>query len=220
MKRLVRSIPAILAIALLVAFPFVAHAEEGGTAGAQAVPSGRVIVVDYYISDGGLTAGKTCTVTYILHNTARSATVSNVLVSGWVEGGAPVDMVGINQVYLPRITPDGEASFEIEYYTKNVDLTAIDSYSVGLSISYIDDGTKTERTNSVSLRLPVSEDAHIAIDEADMRWQTPEASALFGLLNSWPMQLVFLAGLFACGAGIVLLLLGKLKASSLWRRQY
>jgi len=218
MKRLVRGIPAILAIALLMAFPVVAHAEEAGAA--PAVPSGRVIVADYYTADGGLTAGKTCTVTYILHNTAKSAAVSNVLVNGWVESGAPVDLVGINQVFLPRISPDGEAAFELEYYTKNVDLTAIDSYSVGLTISYIDEGTKTERTNSVSLRLPVSDSAIIAVDEADMRWQTPESSTLFRLLNSWPMQLVFLVGLFACGAGIALLLLGKLRASRLWRRQY
>jgi len=220
MKRLLKSIPVALVIALLAAFPVIAHADEDEATApaAPAVPAGRVIVIDYSVADGGLTAGQTCTVTYILHNTAKNATVSNVLVNGWVESGAPVDLVGINQVYMPRISPDGEVSFEFEYYTKNVDLTAIDSYSVGMTISYIDDGTKTERSNSVSVRLPVSDSSHFAVDSVDMRWQMPESSTLFGLLNSWPMQLVYLAGFVACGAGIVLLLFGKLKASRLWRR--
>ena len=220
MKRLLGCIPAALAIALLVALPATARADEDGASATPAVPAGRVIVADYFVSGGGLKSGATCTVTYVLYNTSKTSSVTGVLVSGWVENGAPVDLVGVNQVYVPRIPPENEIMIEFEYYAKNVDLTAIDSYSAGLTISYIDEGSKTERTNSVSLRLPVSDGGYSAVYGVDWRWQTPEPSALSGLMNSRPMQLVYLAGFVACCAGIALLLLGKLRASRLWRRHY
>jgi len=217
-NRLSKSIPAALVFTVLImltlAFPLTAFADEDDellSAGPKA--ASRVIISDYSVADGGLTAGKTCIATFTLHNVNENAAVNSVLVTGGIETGAPVVYVGVNQAYVPLIEPGGEAVVEFEYYTKNVDMTSIDSISVALTISYVDEGTEIERTNSVSLRLPVSESTPAVVSDADMHWQEPGTSGMNGFLDSGRMQMVYFVGLVVCGVGIGVLLFRKLKAA-------
>jgi len=212
-----RLLAPILMLALMLALPTTAHA-YAAPAEDDAKPASRVVVSGYSVADGGLEAGRASTASITLHNTAKTAVVSSLLVTGWVETGAPVEIVGVNQVYVPLIRPDGEATVEFDYYTKNVDLASIDTISAGFTITYYDEGSAVERTNSVSLRLPVLESSRAAVDEAEMRWREPTPSSIDRFLNSNLMQLLYFTGLAVCAAGIAILVLLKLKSARWWRR--
>jgi len=214
MMRLTRTVIAVLATMLVYAFPAAVSASEGTD---QMIPASRVMIDEYYVVDGGLIAGKTSTAVFMLKNTGVTASVNSVLITGWIETEAPVEFAGSNQVYVPLIPPGGIVAVEVEYSTKNVDLTSIESISAGFTISYGDEGTGVERTNSVSLRLPVSGGRNAGVSEEDMRWTEPGDSVLDVLLYSQGMQFVYAAGLVICCAGIVVIL-GRRLADAIAKR--
>ena len=115
----------------------------------------RVMISDYYVVGGGLVAGEINTAVFILKNTGETSWVTSLLLTGWIDSGAPVDFDGTNQVYVPYIMPRGEVAVEFTYYTKNVDLTLIDTISAGFAINYGDEGSGAERVNNVSFRPPI-----------------------------------------------------------------
>jgi len=214
MNKLIKIIIAISAVLLLFTFPAAVSA-AGETA--QITPASRVLIDDYYVVGGGLAAGKTSAAVFMLKNTGMTASVNSVLITGWIETGAPVEFTGSNQAYVPLIPPGGIVAVEIEYSTKNVDLTSIESVSAGFTISYGDEGSGAERTNSVSLRLPVSGGRNVVIKEEDMHWTVPGESALDELLYSRNMQFVYAAGLALCCFGIVVIL-GRRLAEAVAKR--
>ena len=214
MNRLIKTFIAVPAVLLLFAFPAAVSA-AGETV--QTTPASRVLIDEYYVIDGGLVAGKTSTAVFMLKNTGVTANVNSVLITGWIETGAPVEFTGSNQAYVPVIPPGGLVAVEIEYSTKNVDLTSIESVSAGFTISYGDEGSGVERTNSVSLRLPVSGGRNVVISEEDMHWTAPGDSALDGLLYSENMQLIYAAGLAICCLGVIAIL-GRRLAEAVAKR--
>jgi len=228
MKRHVYIFPVVLAVFAVLTAPAVLSmllfpnnalaAEYGELAGVKpTAPASRVIISDYHIVGDGLVSGKQCTLVIRLQNVSGVENVNSVLVTGWIEAGAPVEFVGVNQAYIPRILPGDEADMEFEYYTKHVDLSSIDSISAGFTILYSDEGSGTERTNSVSLRLPVSSGTDSAFDETDMRWPEPGHSALDEFLYSTFMQTVYIAGIIFCCVCVVILLLNKARVARFMR---
>ena len=209
--RFLKATLAAAAVILMFSFHSPASAAEGNPGeppGYDTVPS-RVIIVDHFIMGGGLAAGETGTAVFILRNTSETHNVSGVLVSGWIGDGEPVEFAGVNQAYVPLILPGGEVSVEFEYSTGNVDLTSIKSFSAGFTISYKDEGSGTDRTNYVSVRLPVFSNSYTAVSDADMRWPTPVVSSADAFLATRFMQVVYMIGLIACLAGSLVLLLYK-----------
>jgi len=207
MRKLIKTVFTVLATTLVFTFPAAVSAHEEPE---QMIPASRVMIDEYYVVDGGLIAGKTSTAVFMLRNTGVTASVNSVLITGWIETEAPVEFAGSNQVYVPLIPPGGIVAVEVEYSTKNVDLTSIESISAGFTIAYGDEGTGVERTNSVSLRLPVSGGRNAGVNEEDMHWTEPGDSVLDVLLYSQGMQFVYAAGLVFCCAGVVVLLGGRL----------
>jgi len=215
MRKLIKAVFTALAIIMVFTFPAAVSAREEPD---QMIPASRVMIDEYYVVDGGLIAGKTSTAVLMLKNTGLMANVNSVLITGWIETEAPVEFAGSNQVYVPLIPPGGIVAVEIEYNTKNVDLTSIESISAGFTISYGDEATGVERTNSVSLRLPVSGVRNAGVNEGDMHWTAPGDSVLNELLYSRSMQLVYAAGLVICCAGIVAIL-GRRLAEAIAKRK-
>jgi len=210
-EKLLKIALAMAAALLMLSFhPRVSAAEESpeASSGSDAVPS-RVIIEDLYVEGGGLTAGEAGTAVFVLRNTSVTTSVTGVLVSGWIGEGEPVEFDGVNQAYVPLISPGGEASVEFKYLTGNVDLTSTTSISAGLTISYKDEGSGIDRTNNVSVRLPVLNKSYTAVSEADMRWPEPVTTAFDAFLASRFMQAIYLIGLFGCCTGSVVILLSK-----------
>jgi len=203
-----------MTVALLILsshFHVSAAAENTGVSpGSDAVPS-RVIIADLYVEGGGLTAGETCTAVFVLKNTSETSGVTGVLVSGWIGDGEPVEFDGVNQVYVPFISPGSEASVEFMYFTGNVDLASTTGITAGFTISYKDEGAGIDRTNNVSVRLPVLHKSYTAVSEADMRWPEPVTTAFDAFLTARFMQAIYLIGLVFCCTGSVFLLLLKKK---------
>jgi len=212
-KALLKMALAIAAAVLASSFlPHVSAAGEnsGVSPESDAVPS-RVIIEDLYVEGGGLAAGKPGTAVIVLRNTSATASVTGLLVSGWIGDGEPVEFEGVNQVYVPFMAPGGNASVDFKYLTGNVDLTSTTSISAGFTISYKDEGSGIDRTNNVSVRLPVLNKSYTAVSEADMRWPEPVTTAFDAFLASRFMQIIYLMGLIGCCTGIVVLLLSKKK---------
>jgi len=173
----------------------------------SAMPS-RVIITDYFVDGGGFVAGQVSTVTFILKNTNSSSNITSVFLVGWIDSGSPVEFAETNQAYVEMISPGGEVEVVFEYYTKNVDMTAIRSVSVGFYIYYSDNALgDTERSNSVSLRLPVLRGARTTIAEEDMRWSAPMVSNIDNILSSDLMQAVYIAVFVVCVLWSILLVL-------------
>jgi len=114
MNKLIKTVFTVLAITLVLAFPATVSAEEEPD---QMAPASRVLIDEYYIIDGGLSAGRTSTAVFLLKNTGVTASVNSVLITGWIETGAPVEFAGSNQVYVPLIPPGGIIAVEVEYST-------------------------------------------------------------------------------------------------------
>ena len=174
-------------------------------------PPSRVVIADYAVEGGGLAAGKTVTAEFTLRNTGASAYVNSVLVTGWIDSASPVEFIGVNQAYVASIRPRGEAVVRFTYYTRDVDLSGVGSISAGFAITYGDEGSAVERTNNVSVRLPVLRADAARWDESDFYWPEPQDTALDTFLYSRRMQFVYAAGL-AC-SGFFILVLFVLKAS-------
>jgi len=172
-------------------------------------PPSRVVIADYTIEGGGLAAGETVTAEFKLRNTGASASVSSVLVTGWIDTAAPVEFIGVNQAYVASIPPRGESVVRFTYYTRDVDLSGVGSVSAGFAIAYGDEGSASERTNNVSVRLPVLHSDAARVSESDFYWLEPQASALDTFLYSERMQLVYAAGLSCSGAFILILFVFK-----------
>ena len=211
--KLLKTALVFMVVLLVFSFPAQVLADEDDpevTPESNAVPS-RVIVADHYIEGGGLAAGETGTAVFVLKNTSETSNVSGLLVSGWIADGEPVEFDGVNQAYVPLLLPGSQTAVELKYFARNVDMTTVRSVSVGLTVSYKDEGSGIDRTNNISLRLPVIHTSYPAVSEADMRWQTPAVSAFDEYLTSRLMQVVYMAGLIICFAGSVILLLFKTK---------
>jgi len=174
----------------------------------SAIPS-RVMIMDYFVEDGGFVAGEVSTVTFILKNMSRTSNVTSVLLIGWIDSVSPVEFAETNQAYVEIIPPGEEVAVEFEYYTKNVDMTAISSVSVGFTIYYADDALEAERASSTSVRLPVRRGARTTIDEEDMRWSAPWVSNRDRILSSGLMQSAYMAGFVFCAVWALLLALFK-----------
>jgi len=200
-------------IAFLIVRPASAFGQiysiESATAEPMTPPS-RVIITDYSIEGGGLAAGETVTAEFTLRNTGASAYVNSILVTGWIDTAAPVEFIGVNQAYVASIRPRGEAVVRFTYYTRDVDLSGVGSVPAGFSIAYGDEGSASERTNNVSVRLPVLHTEAARVSEADFYWPEPQASTLDTFLYSERMQLVCAAGLAFCGMLILILLIYKI----------
>jgi len=155
-------------------------------------PPSRVIVVDHSVEGGGLVAGEISTVLLRLQNTSDYYGINSVLLTGWIESGAPVEFTATNQVYAGRIAPGGEIIVELMYYTQNVDLTAIASVTVGFAINYGDEATSVERVSNVSINLPVLRGLRTTVEEVDMIWEAYYPSRVNVILSSREMQIVYL----------------------------
>jgi len=183
---------------------------DGGEPGRTVtVQPGRVLITDFFVMGGGLVAGETSTVVFVLENTGEAG-VNSVVLTGWIDPAAPVEFTGTNQVYVGSIAPGGEASAMFEYYTRNVDLTALHSISAGFTISYGDEAVWAERSNSVAVRLPVLRGARTTVGEEDMRWSEPYISRMAELLTSRAMQALYAGGFVLCSVLAALILLLKL----------
>jgi hypothetical protein len=175
----------------------------------RSIPS-RVMIADYYIEDGGLVAGEVSKATFIIRNMSRTSNVTSVFLSGWIDSAAPVEFIGTNQAYVEIINPSQEIAVVFEYYTRNVDMTAIGTVAAGFTIHYSDDAIAGhERSNSVSVRLPVLRGARTAIDEEDMQWPAPWVSDGERFLSANIMQAVYAAGFVFSVIWIILLVLFK-----------
>jgi len=213
----IKKIICLLIAAFMLACPVLAVSvadfdpdEESDEAPRRFSPTSRVMITDYSIRGGGLVAGEVSEVMFVLKNTGRWATVNSVLLTGWIESIAPVEFTGTNQIFIESIPAGGEVAVIFEYYTKNVDLTALRSVSAGFNISYGDEAVGAERSNSVSVRLPVLRGARTTIDEDDMRWSVPQASRRDQLLYSRLMQAAYAGGFIFCGVWIIIIILFKL----------
>jgi len=213
------SVAAAIAAMVMLLFPItvLATGNDEPADAKPAAPASRVVISDYYIVGDGLVSGTQSTLVIVMKNTSETDNVSSVLVTGWIETGAPVEFVGANQAYVPHILPGREATVEFEYSTKNVDLSSIDGISAGFTILYSDESSGTERTNNVSLRLPVSSGDDSVFDEADMRWPEPKPSAMDAFLYAKYMQTIYVAGIILCCVCVVILLFNKARAANLMR---
>lgn len=174
------------------------------------IPS-RVMITDYFVEGGGFVAGEIRKVTYIVKNMSNVSNVTSVLLIGWIDTVTPVEFTGTNQDYIEIIPPKEEVEFVFEYYTRNVDMTAISNVSAGFTIYYCDDALGgSERTNSVSVKLPVLHGTRSMIDEEYMKWATPSVSRLDRLMSSKLMQALYAACFVWCSIWILLLMLFKL----------
>lgn len=203
--------------AFIFAFPILSadyndmenQSEESIKIPSGSIPS-RVIITDYSVEGGGLEAGKVCTVTFIIENTSKVSNVTSVLMTGWIDSVAPVEFAETNQVYVDTIVPGEKVSVVFKYYVKKVDMKAIGNVSAGFTIYYNDEALAMhERTNSISVKLPVLHGEKTTIDEEYMQWSTPLVSNRERLLSSNIMQALYAAGfVFSC-IWIVLLILFK-----------
>jgi len=173
-------------------------------------PPSRVIITGYTVSGGGLVAGEVSTVEFTIRNTGQWVGVSSVLLTGSIESAAPVEFTGTNQAFVDRIPPGGEAVVIFEYYTRNVDLTALRSVSVSFVIGYEDESIGIERFINVSVRLPVLRGARTMIDDEDMRWSVPQTRRRDQLLYSRLMQMAYAGGIVFFGIWIIIILLFKI----------
>jgi len=210
MNKLIKTLAAVLLIILML--PAFSHAAELTLPDELpeeivAEPPSRIVITEYSVGDGGLKAGEASTALFTLKNMNDSFNVNSILITAWVDSAAPVEFIGTNQSYIALLTPGGEAKAVFVYYTKNVDISAIGSVSAGFSIQYFDESDGKERTNNISVRLPVVNYTDTTLDEAYMQWQTPSESAVDEMLYSMRMQAIYVAGLvFSCICIAVLLL--------------
>lgn len=174
----------------------------------MAAPS-RVIISDFLVVGGGLSAGETSTVVFVLRNTGQYADINSVVLTGWIDSDAPVSFVDTNQAYAGRIPPGEEIFVMIDYYTRNVNLTALKSVPVGFNISYGDEATNSERTSSVTVLLPVLHGAVTVVNEEEMHWVLPHVSNFDEFMSSRIMQTVYVTVLVVCIILIILKLLFK-----------
>ncbi|MCL2426022.1 MAG: hypothetical protein FWD05_06765 [Oscillospiraceae bacterium] len=172
-------------------------------------PPSRVIVVGYTVGGGGLAAGEISNVAIKLRNTSDNYYVNSVLLTGWIESGAPIEFSTTNQEYGGRIAPDEETIVTFTYYTQNVDLTAIASVTVGFTINYGDEATNVERVSNVSINLPVLRGLRTSVEDADMIWATYYPSRINVILSSGGMQAVYVGLLVASLLLSVILILFK-----------
>lgn len=173
------------------------------------IPS-RAMITDYFVEGGGLAAGKVSKVTFKLKNMSRTSNITSVLLIGWIDSSAPVEFTGINQAYVEIIFPSEEVEIVLEYYAKNVDMTAIGNVSAGFAIYFHDDALNgNERINNVSVKLPILHGARNTIAEEYMQWSTPSVSRLDRMLTSNIMQAMYAAGLVCCSIWILLLMFFK-----------
>jgi len=171
-------------------------------------PPSRVIITDFWVDGGGLAAGETSAVVFALHNTGVDY-VYSVILTGWIEPASPVTFTETNQIYVGSIAPFGETFVTVEYFTSYVDLTALRSVPAGFTINYADTATDIERTNSVTVLLPVVRGLRTAVYEGDMQWDEPHISQVDEFLTSSTMQAVYLGIFTLCAALIMVLLLFK-----------
>jgi len=210
MIKIKKIICALIAAFILILPVTAVPVDEEVTPPSWTSPPSRVIITGFTVRGGGLVAGEVSTVVFTLRNTGRWVGVSSVIMTGSIESAAPVEFVGTNQVFIGRIPPDSETTVEIEYYTRNVDLTALRSISASFLIGYEDESIGIERFNSVSVRLPVLRGARTTIDEENMRWAVPHTSRRDALLYSGAMQAVYTGGFILCAIWIIIILLFKL----------
>jgi len=173
------------------------------------VPPSRIIISDYFIEGEGLVAGEISAAVITLQNTSDYYYLNSILITGWIEPGAPVEFLTTNQEYAGRLPPGEEISVTIMYYTQNVDLTAVSSVEAGFTIHFGDEATQTERTNNVSINLPVLRGVITAIERADMVFETYTPSSIDILLSSRNMQAVYLGVLIASFLFSVIIILFK-----------
>ena len=196
-------------IKLLIKLALCAALAFALTAAVKAAPPSRVLITDYSVRGGGLMAGEVSTAVFTLTNMSSETAVNSVLITGWIEAAAPVEFTRTNQVYVARIPPGGEATVVFEYYTRHVDMTAIGTVSVGFSIAYSEEEGGTERSNNVSLRLPVQRGARTTVRDDDMEWPMPWVSDFDRLLASRAMQMVYVGGAAFSGVLTVIIMLFK-----------
>ena len=186
----------------------------------QRFPPARVIVTGFSVNGGGLIAGEVSTVEFVLFNTSTNTAVTSVLLTGWIDSIAPVEFTETNQAFIRRIPPGGEAVVTFEYFTRNVDMTAIGTVSAGFSIHYSEELSGLDRSNTVSLNLPVLRRARTTVNDEDMFWPAPFVSDLDRFLVSRTMQTVYVGGFVLCGILIVIILLFKLGILRFKEAQY
>ena len=172
-------------------------------------PPSRIIVTAYSAEGGGLTPGNSCAVTIELQNTSAISRVNSVLITGWIDSSAPVHFAETNQAYITTIPPNGTAYAEFIYYTEKIALSAVESVNAGFNIYYSDEVAGADRTNNVSVRIPVLYEK--TDTEKEIRWQDPPAAGVEALLFSARMQPIYSAVTVFCLFGVVLSLLNKIR---------
>ena len=121
-----------------------------------------------------------------------------------------MEFVGTNQNYAGHIPPGGEVVVEFNYYTRNIDLRGVGSFSAGFAVHYIDEISGTEQVNNISVRLPVLHSAQVAIGDRHMEWPISEHSSLDEFLSSHYVQVFSGLGFLVCFIGIGMIILFKL----------
>jgi len=200
----------VMILVLVMVFTITAYADEEEIPEPDPPPPSRVIVIDHYLTGDGIIAGEQSTLVLSLYNTSPEFPVSSILVTGWLDQGAPVVFVGANQTYLPVIEPDSVVEVRFDLYAHNIDLTLIRTITSNFLIEFFDESSWIDRSNNILIKLDVPSTPGGAISDEDMSYQTPELSRLEETLFSSGMRNLYYVGLILCCSGVLLVLLFRL----------
>lgn len=157
-------------IMCLCAMILAGSAGTGGSSAAAANP--RVMVSDYEVEEGTVTAGKDFTLVIRLKNTAAKA-VRNLKLTVISENGEFLPVEGAGTAYTEKIDGKGEAEFRFS-------MTAIHgleekSYKLSLKTEY-EDSNGAEYTVDENIFLPISLEQRVSVSDVFL----PEDSVELG----------------------------------------
>lgn len=158
--RTIAAVVCCFVLVLLMQMPFVQAATP------------RVMVSDYSIQEGSVTAGKDFTLTITLYNTSNK-NVKNVKLSIGTESGEMLPVEGAGTAYVEQI--DAESEKDITFKMKARDGLEEKAYKVTLKTEY-ENANGYEYTVEDSIFIPVSLDQRLSITDIFMA----EASVQIG----------------------------------------
>jgi hypothetical protein len=144
----------------------------------------RVMLADYSIAEGSVTAGKDFTLKLTLQNTAAKSSVRNLKVSVTSENGEFLPTEGAGTAYLDKIDAASEA--ELVYPMHAVDGLEEKSYKVAIKTEYEDaSGNAYEVTDSIYLSITLEQRISITdIYLADYDLELGDTVEVCGTVNN------------------------------------
>lgn len=172
-------ITGVLAAAIVL---FGMYNNPNGNQASAATP--RVMLSDYSIEEGSVTAGKDFTLRLVLRNTAAKSSVRNLKVSVSSENGEFLPTEGAGTAYLDKIDAASEAEFI--FSMRALDGLEEKSYKVSIKTEYEDaSGNSYDVTDYIYLSITLEQRISITdVYLADYDLQLGDTAEICGTVNN------------------------------------